>query len=146
MSKGYIPVFRHRKQQRWRQWPWRRRAGDIRNRPRPREVPVRKGWRWIESRWAGQRQSCFLCRVRWLFPLRHFPESPLLPLQSLISHPLYSCGGPGSAITSGREPRSCLGRVFNLKLGCFVSEKCNCRACTRPLLELKTRPRFHPVS
>ena len=92
-SNYYIPVFRHRKQQRRRQWPWRRRAGDIRNRPRPREVPVRKGWRWIESRWAGQRQSCFFWRVRWLFPLRHFPESPLLPLQSLITHPpLYSRG------------------------------------------------------
>jgi hypothetical protein len=39
-----------------------------------------------------------------------------------------------------------LGRVFNFKLGCSVSEKCNCRACTQPLLELKTWPRFHPVS
>ncbi len=53
---------------------------------------------------------------------------------------------PGSAITNGREPRSCLGRVFNFKLGCSVSEKCNCTACTRPLLELKIQPRFCPVS
>jgi hypothetical protein len=25
--------------------------------------------------------------------------------------------GPGSAISNGREPKSCLGRVFNFKLG-----------------------------
>jgi hypothetical protein len=28
---------------------------------------------------------------------------------------------PGSAITNGREPRSCLDRVFNSKLGCFAT-------------------------
>jgi len=28
---------------------------------------------------------------------------------------------PGSVITNGREPRSCLGRVFNSKLGCFAT-------------------------
>jgi hypothetical protein len=28
---------------------------------------------------------------------------------------------PGSAITNGREPRSCLGQVFNSKLGCFAT-------------------------
>jgi hypothetical protein len=27
----------------------------------------------------------------------------------------------GSAITNGREPRSCLGQVFNSKLGCFAT-------------------------
>ncbi len=30
-------------------------------------------------------------------------------------------GIAGSAISNGREPRSCLGRVFNIKLGSFVS-------------------------
>jgi|APCry1669190288_1035285.scaffolds.fasta_scaffold169792_1 hypothetical protein len=27
---------------------------------------------------------------------------------------------PGSAKANGREPKSCLNRVFNFKLGCFV--------------------------
>jgi hypothetical protein len=27
----------------------------------------------------------------------------------------------GSAVTNGREPRSCLGRVFNSKLGCIIT-------------------------
>jgi len=36
----------------------------------------------------------------------------------------------GSAITNGREPSSCLGRVFNFKLGSFVSKKYNCMAWT----------------
>ncbi len=43
------------------------------------------------------------------------------------------------------EPRSGLGQVFNFKLGCSVSEKCNCRTCTWPLLELKTQPRLSEV-
>jgi len=30
---------------------------------------------------------------------------------------------PGSAISNGREPKSCLGRVFNFKLGCFDEQK-----------------------
>ncbi len=29
----------------------------------------------------------------------------------------------GSAISNGREPKSCLGRVFNFKLGCFGEQK-----------------------
>ncbi len=36
----------------------------------------------------------------------------------------------GSAISNGREPRSCLGRVFNIKLGSFVSKQLNCMART----------------
>jgi hypothetical protein len=31
----------------------------------------------------------------------------------------------GSAISNGTEPRSCLGRVFNIKLGSFVLEQHN---------------------
>ncbi len=53
---------------------------------------------------------------------------------------------PGRAISNGREPRSCLGQVFNIKLGSFASKQLNCMAHTKPLLELKTRPRFRPVS
>ncbi len=52
----------------------------------------------------------------------------------------------GSAIYNGREPRSCLGRVFNIKLGSFDSKQLICMSQTQPLLELKTRPRFCPAS
>jgi hypothetical protein len=27
------------------------------------------------------------------------------------------------AVTYGREPKSCLGRVFNFKLGCFAQQE-----------------------
>jgi hypothetical protein len=50
-----------------------------------------------------------------------------------------------SAISNGREPRSCLGRIFNFKLGCTALLH-NFMARIQPLLELKTRPRFCPVS
>jgi hypothetical protein len=53
---------------------------------------------------------------------------------------------PGSAKANGREPKSCSGRIFNFKLGCFVM-------CTiaRPIqvqlsLEWKTQSSFCPVS
>ncbi len=36
----------------------------------------------------------------------------------------------GSAISNGREPRSCLGWVFNIKLGSLVSKQLNCMAHT----------------
>ncbi len=54
---------------------------------------------------------------------------------------------PGSAITNWREPRSCLGRVFNSKLGCFATPGCKCIVWRmQPLLTLKTRPKARPVS
>jgi LIM domain len=56
------------------------------------------------------------------------------------------CLRPGSAITNGREPRSCLGRVFNCKLGSFTDNTKNVAICKWPLLKLKTQPRFCPVS
>ncbi len=52
----------------------------------------------------------------------------------------------GSTITNGREPRSCVGRVFNRKLGSFTDNTKNVAACKRPFLKSKTRPRFCPVS
>jgi hypothetical protein len=48
---------------------------------------------------------------------------------------------PGSAKANGREPKSCLGRVFNFKLDSFADTKDACG-----YLKLKTRPRFCPVS
>jgi hypothetical protein len=52
----------------------------------------------------------------------------------------------GSLITNEREPRSCLGWVFNFKLGSFYWYHQNFAACKWPLLKLKTQPRFCPVS
>jgi hypothetical protein len=55
-------------------------------------------------------------------------------------------GATGSTKANGREPKSCLGRVFNFKLGCFVMCTIAWPIQARLSLELKTRPRFHPVS
>ena len=52
----------------------------------------------------------------------------------------------GSAITNGREPRSCLGRVLNSKLGCFATPDSKCMVCMQPLLKLKIQPKACPVS
>ncbi len=48
--------------------------------------------------------------------------------------------------SNGREPKSCLGRVFNFKLGRFAMLAVAWRMQAHPCLELKTRPRFHPLS
>ncbi len=48
--------------------------------------------------------------------------------------------------TLGREPKNCLGRVFNFKLGCFVDKDVPKLVGEWPHLELKTRPRILPVS
>ncbi len=40
------------------------------------------------------------------------------------------CLNRGSAISNGRERRSCLGRLFNIALGSFVSKQPNCMAHT----------------
>ncbi len=52
----------------------------------------------------------------------------------------------GSAITNGREPRSCLGQVFNSMLGCISTPGSKCMVCMQPLLKLKTQPKARPVS
>jgi hypothetical protein len=52
----------------------------------------------------------------------------------------------GSAKAIGREPKSCLGQVFNFKLGCFVRCTIAWPIQVRPSLQWKTRPRFRPVS
>jgi hypothetical protein len=51
-----------------------------------------------------------------------------------------------SILVKGREPRSCFGWVFNFKLGHIALLHHKCTAHIQPLLELKTRPRFCPVS
>ncbi len=45
----------------------------------------------------------------------------------------------------GREPKSCLGRVFNFKLVRFVMFSIAWPLQARQSLELKTRPRFCPA-
>ena len=52
----------------------------------------------------------------------------------------------GSTKANRREPKSCFGRVFNFKLGYFVMCTIARPIQARPSLELKTRPRFRPVS
>ncbi len=47
---------------------------------------------------------------------------------------------------NGRESESCLGPVFNFKLGRLVMHAIALHIQARPSLELKTRPRFRPVS
>ncbi len=52
----------------------------------------------------------------------------------------------GSAITNGIEPISCLGRVFNSKLGHSATLGSKCMVGMQPLLKLRTRPKACPVS
>jgi hypothetical protein len=59
---------------------------------------------------------------------------------------IFAIGISGSAISKGREPESCLNRVFNLKLGSIVQQQHEWMVYTWPLLELKTRPKFCPAS
>jgi hypothetical protein len=51
-----------------------------------------------------------------------------------------------SATADGREPKSCLGRVFQIKLDSFAVVKKVHGSNKRPYLKLKTRPRFCPAS
>jgi hypothetical protein len=52
----------------------------------------------------------------------------------------------GRAKANGREPKSCLGRVFNFKLGCFDMWSIAWYRQGRPDLELKTWLRCCPVN
>jgi hypothetical protein len=61
-----------------------------------------------------------------------------------MSSSLYA--NAGSAITNGREPRCCLGQVFNSKLGCIATLSSKCMVCMQLILKLKTRPKARPVS
>ncbi len=63
-----------------------------------------------------------------------------------LKHCKTSLLATGSAISNGRVPKSCLGRVFNFKLGRVATMLGNCISSVQPLLELKTWPKVHPVS
>ncbi len=58
----------------------------------------------------------------------------------------FEHGMAGSVKANGSEPKSCLGRVFNFKLDCFVMYAIERHIQAHPSLELKTRPRFCPVN
>ncbi len=51
-----------------------------------------------------------------------------------------------SAKSNGRGPKSCLARVFNYKLGCFINKAIQNYEDTWPHLESKARHRFHAAS
>jgi hypothetical protein len=82
--------------------------------------------------------------------LAHMFTKKYTSTRALVAGTLTKQGkqaGSGSAITNGREPRSCLGRVFNSKLGCIDTPGSKCMVCMQlPLLKLKTRPKARPVS
>ncbi len=60
---------------------------------------------------------------------------------------LQVLGKSGSGVKdNGREPKSCLGQVFNFKLGCLVMCTIAWPIQAWPSLELKTRLRFRPIS
>jgi len=101
-------------------------------------------WLWLCLNVEGYRGKWLLRLHLSLITPSFFSRQPFTVrtfCQCIIPRPQS-----GSAISNGREPRSCLGRVFNIKLGSFVSKQLNCMSQTQPLLELKTRPRFCPAS
>ncbi len=72
-----------------------------------------------------------LCSSRFMTLL------PILPTTRVES---------GSTKAIGKEPKSCLARVFNNKLDCFDDVHVLIYADAHSHLKLKTRPRFSPVS
>ncbi len=77
-------------------------------------------------------QSC------WAFPFSK---------DSLVLQTITLKDKSGRAKANWREPKSCLGWVFNSKLGRIATLLSKCWArMLQPLLELKTRPRALPVS
>jgi hypothetical protein len=83
----------------------------------------------------------------------HYKRASLLQQKVLLHRPLHKkClhaksntlhADGGSSKANWRKPKSCLGLVFNFKLGCFTN---SWPIQTRPSLNLKTRPRFGPDS
>ncbi len=73
-----------------------------------------------------------------------FTEMYKLP--GFLVQPKKCLPQPGSAKANGREPKNCLGRIFNFNLGCFVMRTIAWPIQVQPSLERKTRPRFCPVS
>ncbi len=55
-------------------------------------------------------------------------------------------GAPCSTKATGREPKSCLGQIFNFKIGSIVISVNTWHGQASPHLDLKTRPRLSPIS
>jgi hypothetical protein len=88
----------------------------------------------------------FMCCHRYL-PIFTIGHNLVKYFSSSNDSKLYlSYAQTGSAKANGREPKSCLGRVFNFMLGCFVMCTIAWPIQVRPSLKWKTRPRFCPVS
>ncbi len=101
--------------------------------------------------WSWWRHNSFTSFGQKTFGRQTFGRLSIdLDRLRIITSSTHSSGNlaePGSAITNGREPRSCLGRVFNSKLGCIGTLDCKCMVCIQqPLLKLKTWPKACPVS
>jgi len=90
--------------------------------------------------------KCLHLTTYWIFsPILILVINNWLPLSGLMSSST-NISISQEHVTNRREPRSCLGRVFNCTLGSFTDNTKNVAACKWPLLKLKTRPRFCPVS
>ncbi len=74
--------------------------------------------------WTGRQGIAFGGNINFLLSLTHLWVVYVTVVQKNIrimkEVPQTQCLGVGSAITNGREPRSCLCRVFNFKLGSFT--------------------------
>jgi hypothetical protein len=91
-----------------------------------------------------------MCAISWhiqvcsSLELKTWPR--FCPLSSTLSMVDVLKGAPAAAEAAEREPKSCLGPVFYFKLGCFVTCAVLWHIQVRLSLELKTRPRFCPLS
>ncbi len=81
-------------------------------------------------------------RACWISKHAHTLSVPHSVSQSVCDYYINA----GSVTTNGREPRSCLGRVFSSKLGWIATLGSKCMVCMQPLLKLKTLPKACPVS
>jgi hypothetical protein len=79
---------------------------------------------WMSLWWVS------LCWVTWYHHLS-------LPIMSR-----YKVCCRGAQHITGDNPKSCLGRVFNFKLGCFAQQQHESTRYPQPLLELNTRSRL----
>jgi hypothetical protein len=68
------------------------------------------------------------------------------PMVTLLIGQTDRSSDAGSVKANGRVNKTCLGRVFNYKLGCFGDVHVLNYVDACPHLKLKTRPRFSPVS
>ncbi len=94
---------------------------------------IRLGWKGLPL------TTCNLIR------LRKVAQPSPLTLFSAGSIPFkYTSTEARSVKAHRRWPKSCFGRVLNLKLDCFVKYEIAWRMKVRPSVEFKTWPRFRP--